>query len=163
MCERNMSMISIWYSNLANEAVSELEPLYLLICFLGYYVGLLAHEVRTVYSGDGWVLRLRLLQGLLYQTKAQFQIVKYVADDLFFGQWSRHVWIYYRFGLVNFLDFEKSTYIKKIKMAYNSSTTLEYGCRITTDVLKLKKHDQPYWSFFMKTYVNACGRHSLNN
>ena len=37
-------------------------------------------------------------------------------------------------------------------------TTLNCGCRIITDIISLNDKDEPNWQYFLKTFVNLCGK-----
>ena len=37
-------------------------------------------------------------------------------------------------------------------------TTLKCGCRTITDIISLNDRDEPNWQYFLKTFVNLCGK-----
>ena len=37
-------------------------------------------------------------------------------------------------------------------------STLKCGCRISNDIIRLNSRDEPNWQYFLKTFVNLCGK-----
>ena len=76
-----------------------------LICLLGCFLKQFGLSTLVMVAS-----RVFAFFSFLDGAEAVFQIVIDVADDLFFGHWSRHILlIYYRFRFFNLIEFQKTT------------------------------------------------------